>query len=401
VLWGLGVALALLFALPAAAQTPPTLAELKQEIARRAEHNLAPLTGLKPADVYAALAKIKSLDRDEWAAAWSAIAEIYAARAKSAEAKHQEKLAHDDELMAWRLYSFARWPVANSPGKAKAYREALEAYRAAARFLDPPMEIVHIPFAGMQIAGYLRLSKRGRPVALVLTIGGLASRKEDMAEEGAAFLRHGIGFLALDMPGTGETPIKADVGAEKMFSAALDYLAKRPEIDRRRIILRGLGWSGYWAAKIAITERARVKGAVVQGAPIHFFFQADWQKKSLATPDFLFDLFPARAAVFGVNSLDDFLAYGTRMSLQDEGLIDKPAAPMLLVNGEKDSQVPIWDLDLMLHNGSAKEAWVNPNGFHDGVSPDWPAINVFDLVVLPWILKRAEPEPAKLTAAGG
>ena len=234
----------------------------------------------------------------------------------------------------------------------------------------------------------------------MLTIGGLATRKEDMAEEGAAFLRHGMGILALDMPGTGEAPIKADVGAEKMFSAALDYLAKRPEIDRRRIILRGLGWSGYWAAKLAITERARVKGAVVQGAPIHFYFQPDWQKKSLAS-DALFDLFPARAAVFGVNALDDFLAYGTRMSLQDEGLIDKPAAPMLLVNGEKDSQVPIWDLDLMLHNGSVKEAWVNPNGGHDGVSPDWPAINVFDLVVLPWVLKHAEPEPAKLTAAGG
>ena len=158
----LGVTLALLFALPAAAQTPQrTLEELKQEIARRAEHNLAPLTGLKPADVYAALAKIKSFDRDEWAAAWSAIAETYAARAKAAEAKRQDKLAHDEALMAWRLYSFARWPVANSPGKAKAYRAALEAYRAAARLLDPPLEIVHIPFAGKQIVGYLRLPKRG------------------------------------------------------------------------------------------------------------------------------------------------------------------------------------------------------------------------------------------------
>jgi hypothetical protein len=58
--------------------------------------------------------------------------------------------------------------------------------------------------------------------------------------------------------------------------------------------------------------------------------------------------------------------------LKEQGLIGKPAAPVLLVNGDHDSQVPIADLDLMLHAGSAKEAWVNPGGGHMGRSAEWP-----------------------------
>ena len=58
------------------------------------------------------------------------------------------------------------------------------------------------------------------------------------------------------------------------------------------------------------------------------------------------------------------------MSLKEQGLIGKPSAPMLLVNGDRDSQVPIADLDLLLHAGSPKEAWVNPGGGHMGRSAD-------------------------------
>ena len=50
---------------------PRSLEELKAETQARADRNGYPLTGLKPADVREALAKITSLDRDEWAAAWS------------------------------------------------------------------------------------------------------------------------------------------------------------------------------------------------------------------------------------------------------------------------------------------------------------------------------------------
>jgi len=53
-----------------------------------------------------------------------------------------------------------------------------------------------------------------------------------------------------------------------------------------------------------------------------------------------------------------------------QGLIGKPTGPMLIVGGAKDTQVPISDLDLLLHNGDVpKDAWINPQGGHLGREP--------------------------------
>src|SRR5713226_1742896 len=71
----------------AAAQMAPTRTweELKQETQRRVDKNLGPVGGLKSDDAREALANIHSLDRDEWAAAWSTIGDRYEKRAKSEE----------------------------------------------------------------------------------------------------------------------------------------------------------------------------------------------------------------------------------------------------------------------------------------------------------------------------
>jgi len=374
----------------AGAQVAPTrtLDELKAEVQARADRNAYPLTGLRPDDAREALARINSLDRDEWAAAWSASAERYAAKAKTEDADGRKKEAQADYLQAWRYYSFARWPVTNSPGKEKAYASALAAFAEYAHYLDPPLEVVRIPFEGREIVGYLRLPKGARPAPVVLTISALDSRKEDNVEQSDAFIGRGIAVLSLDMPGTGQAPIKIDVGAERMYSRALDYLATRREVDPKRVVVKGGSWSGYWAAVLGVIEKDRLKGVVVQGGPIDHYFQPEWQSKALGTREYLFDLFPARASVYGVETLEEFLAYGPRMSLKARGLIGRPSAPMLLVNGERDTQVPIVDLDILLHNGSPKEAWVNPAGGHMGRSAEWPDRRIFEAIVVPWVERQ-------------
>lgn len=283
----------------------------------------------------------------------------------------------------------------NSPGKEKAYQNALAAFRDYARFLDPPLETVHIPFEGKEIVGYLRLPKNVRPAPMVLAISALDSRKEDNVQGDAALIRNGIGFFAVDEPGTGEAPIKADVGAERMFSRILDYFATRPEIDTQRVLVRGNSWSGYWAAKLAYIEKDRLRGAVVQGGPVDNYFSPEWQRPGLGTREYLFDLFPARASVYGVETIDEFLAFGPRLSLKTEGYLGKPSAPMLILNGALDTQVPIADLYLLLQSGgTAKEAWVNPNGGHTGRSADWPNSRIFEEIILPWIKGKLEPASA-------
>jgi len=308
------------------------------------------------------------------------------------EAATDASTAEADYRQAWRLYSFARWPVPNSEGKRKAYTKALEAFRRSAGFLDPPLEVVKIPFEGKEIVGYLRLPKDVRPAPLVFMISALDSRKEDSLERGADYLPQGLAVFAVDMPGTGEAPISAMPGAERMFSAALDALTARPEIDRTRVVVQGNSWSGYWAAKLAVTERARLRGVVVQGGPVHYYFQPEWQMTALGTREYLFDLLPARASVYGVHDLEEFLAYGPKLSLKSEGLLEKPSAPMLLVNGVKDTQVPIADLDLLLHTGQPKDAWVNPTGGHMGRNADWPDGKIFKEVVVPWVVRHLAAE---------
>src|SRR5882762_4739520 len=175
-----------------------TLDEIKTEAIKRAENGMYPLVGLDPVDVREAFASIKTSDYDEWAAGFSAVADRYMEQAKSAETADSAK-ANALYVKAWRLYSFGRWPVPASPGKRRAYTKALEAFLAHAKLMDPPLEVVRIPFEGSEIVGYLRLPKNVKgPVPLVIAISGLDSRKEDLSENFGAILPYGIGFIGLD-----------------------------------------------------------------------------------------------------------------------------------------------------------------------------------------------------------
>src|SRR5256885_9662260 len=108
-----GIKFALIIGLAVAlnvhAQSGRTLEEVKAEAQARADRNAYPLIGLKPDEVREALGRLKSLEPDDWAAAWSPLGDRY--------------VASKDFHQAWLYYSFARWPVPNSPGKEKAYAQ--------------------------------------------------------------------------------------------------------------------------------------------------------------------------------------------------------------------------------------------------------------------------------------
>ena len=376
--------------MPALAQSADrTIEEIKTETLARAQTGAYPTLGIDPADARDAVELIKTRDPDEWAAGWSAIADRYMAKAKAAS---DPKEADKNYLRAWRLYYFGQWPAPTSPGKLAAYKKAVDAYLLHAKNFDPPLEVVRIPFEGSEIVGYLRLpaASVARPVPLVLAISGLDSRKETIAETYAAGLAQGLGFFAVDSPGTGEAPLKASETADRMYSRVLDYLATRPEIDKSRIIVHGQSFGAYWAAKLAHTEHARIAGAVVQSPPIHHTFQADFYRGRMYTREYLFDLLPASLFVYGLTSTDELLAYLPKMSLQTQGLLGKPTAPILVVGGVRDTQVPIADLDLLINTGSEpREAWINPVGGHMGrTASAWPDPVIFRKVILPWEMRR-------------
>jgi pimeloyl-ACP methyl ester carboxylesterase len=370
-----------------------TIDEIKTETLARAQTGAYPVLGIQPADASEALGRIGSRDPDEWATAWSAVADGYMAKAKAAS---DPKEADANFVRAWRLYYFGQWPAPTSAGKQAAYQRAIDAYLQHARFFDPPLEVVRIPFEGKEIVGYLRLPANAkRPVPLVLAISGLDSRKETVAETYAAALAEGIGFFAVDSPGTGQAPLKADESSDRMYSRVLDYLAIRPEIDKNRILVHGQSFGAYWAAKLAHTEAKRLAGAVTQSPPIHRTFQPDFFRGRIYTREYLFDLLPASLFVYGLKSADELIAFLPRMSLQAQDLLGKPTAPILVVGGTRDTQVPIDDLELLLNSGSGpREAWINPVGGHMGrTARTWPDPVIFRQVILPWEVRRLNQKP--------
>ena len=374
-----------------------TIDEIKAEAVRRAEVGQYPLIGLNPDDVREAFKSVHTRDKDEWAAAFMGVADRYMNEAKSLEKTDPTK-ANADYIRAWRLYSFGRWPIPASPGKQKSYEKAIEAFLAHAKFWDPPLEIVKIPFEGKEIIGYLRLPKNAAgPVPLVLAVNGLDSRKEDLSESFGAILPYGVGFLAVDGPGTGQNPIKVSENAERVLSRVLDYIATRPEIDKNRVAMHGVSWGAYWATKMAIVERARLKGASAQSPPTDKFFQKDFLMNDLiGNREYLFDQVPALMAIFdNVKTVDEMAEVLPKMSLVKQGLLGKPMAPMLILAGVKDTQVPISDIYLLLDKGDVpKTAWVNPMGGHLGRQVGvWPDPRIFKEVIIPWLVHTLEAEP--------
>ncbi len=365
---------------------PRTWEELAAEVQSRTDRQVYPMTGMRSQDVREILSNIHSLDRDEWGRAWAAMGERWMAQA-SAKEKSDPKGAADDHIMAWRYFGFGAWPCQNAPEKQKAYDRCVVAFENYGRLQDPPIETVRIPFEGKEIVCYLQLPKSAAPVPVVLTIGGLDSYKEYTAERyGPVYMAHGMGYVALDAPGTGHAPLKAGVDSERFYSVVIDWLLTRRDVDPQRIGLQGVSTGGYWATKMAYREPKRLACVVNWAGPTDMFFTHDFQAKALSTREYLFDMLPAQFSVYGVDNIEDYLACVARMSVKTQGLLDKRAPPLLLVNGEKDTVAPIEDLHIILRNGpTPKTAWVNPVGWHLARSADWNDERIMREVIVRWL----------------
>lgn len=371
-----------------------TIDEIKAEAIKRAHTGMYPMIGLDPADVKEAFASIHTRDKDEWANAFMKVGDRYMAEADALE-KTDPLKADKDYVRAWHIYSFGRWPIPSSPKKQESYHKAIQAFLAHAKSWDPPLEVVHIPFEGSEIIGYLRLPKNAAgPVPVVIAANGLDSRKEDLAESFGGILQYGIGYIAVDGPGTGQCPIKASPTADRMFSKVIDYLETRPEVDKTRIAFHGVSWGAYWGAKMAVVERGRLRAVSVQSPPVDKFFTREFLTQSLlGNREYLFDQVPALMAIFDdVTTEDQLVAMFGKMSLVNQKILGKPTTPMLIIGGAKDTQVPISDIYELLSAGDVpKEAWINPSGGHLGRQVNvWPDPLIFKQVLLPWLARHLQ-----------
>ena len=365
---------------------PKTVDEIKAALLARAGRG-NPVRHMTREEVEVVVARLHSAEPDHWAKVWSELAEPYLAKAMEAEKAGRGEAARQHYLKAYAYFAAARYPALFSPPMEQAYAKARDAYRKAGRYFDPPLEVVRIPFESKEIVGYFRLRQGEGKQPLVFHWGGIDGWKEERHDNTKAFLREGMSCFSIDGPGTGECPLLAGPDAERIFSAALDYLVKHPRIDPRRIAVVGSSFGGYWATKVAHVEAGRLAGAVNWGGGVHYFLQPEWLRESQHASSYLFNLSETRARIFGLRTVDELIGVARSMSLLDQGWLDRPSAPMLLVNGKKDEQVPIDDLYLLVERGSPKEARVFPDAGHMGKSPD--ALHV----VTAWLKKRLRITP--------
>ena len=382
-----------LFCEVAASAQGRTLDELKREVQARAERQAYPCEGLNPDEVREALDQLKSLAPDDWAAAWSSLGDRYMQKA-SAEASAPQ-LADKDFIQSWIYYNFARWPAPTSLGKQAAYQKALDAYRAHGRLLRPPLEIVKLPFEGNEITAYVRMPANKKTAPIVIVIPGLDRGKENMAESVRPLLDAGIGYLVLDAPGTGQAPIKAGPNSGRMLVQAIDYAIHRPDVEKDRVAVYGVSFGGFWATELAVTEEKSLRAVVAQSPPVHEAFQRSRTMEMAKNREFLFDYAQAYMSMFGVSALTQLADVRETMSLKTRGLLDKPTAPLFVIGGALDTQVPISDIDLLLNSGQTpKEAWINPQGGHMGRdAKGWSNPRIFETVTLPWLLRMLAGHP--------
>jgi fermentation-respiration switch protein FrsA (DUF1100 family) len=318
------------------------------------------------------VATVKGTEDEAWVPVWSAVAQRYVKEAEAHLKKRKRADARNAFLQAKSFYSIARFPAPYhsgsaicppdmSPIKAEAYQRYLECYRRATELIANPPEVVRVARSGKEANGLLRLpagikagaSKKKVPAVLVMCGGDMYKEDREKYAEGA--LAEGMAALVVDAPGTGQTTFPHAPESVVAWQAALDALAKRPEIDGKRIGAFGVSRGGLWVMRLAAHD-ARVK-ALISCAPGGVGYwgtpeeRAEWRKAAAER---------ARTNWFGPRGTKppahemteeeqrkEFL----RWSLKDNDLLKNLTMPMYLVNGKVDHLTPIGNLYLLLESG--------------------------------------------------
>jgi hypothetical protein len=356
--------------MPAAEQT---LDAGKAWLLTRLERGAHPLDDLDPDAARRTIDGLTGLGPEPWTAAWGGLADEFARRAGAATDRIEQ---HEMWTQAYRSAFMGRYPVPNHPLKQREYDRAREFFMRATSLEEPPLEVIEIPFEGARrLRFYLTRPAAGDarpPVAMVWA--GIDTWKEEMhGRLGALFRSRGFAVLLVDMPGVGESPVLAVGDAERQWTPIFDWLSGRDDLDAGRCVAIGGSFGGYWAMKLAYTHRDRLRCAVNWGGGVHITFTPEWQERSRNASSYLMDLMTARARIFGGETFEDYVARCPELSLLDQGLLDQPSAPILLVNGRDDVQNSIDDIYLSLDHGDPKAARVFDGG-HMGEGPVAPTI---------------------------
>lgn len=352
---------------------PKTLPEAKQWMKDKLAAKVHPMNLIDPVEGERLIDSLQGLDGESWAGVWGAAGNTMRAAADAARESGDMQRASELYMKASGYYFMGRFPCPNHPAKERCAQAERETYVAAGAFWKNPVERVSIPFDGRAGEGkeifflVRRPANVERPPVVVMW-GGVDAWKEQMTAASNAFLEQGIATIAMDNAGTGESPVKGVKDAERQFLPVFYWAARQPDLDGRKVGCLGRSFGGYWATKLAHLHPDRIAAAVNWGGGAHYMFQPEWVESSRYPDSYLMELVETRQRMLGAVNDAEYVAFFKRLSLLDQGLLDQPCAPLLLVNGKEDRQCPIADIHLLTERGSPKAVRLFPGG-HMGNTP--------------------------------
>jgi dienelactone hydrolase len=318
--------------------------------------------GADPAAAEAVFRSLPNLDPIPWAAAWTRLAEPWEQKAIQLEKQSSTPEAMKAYQMASLYFSIAKFPVLNHPVKQAAYKKSVENYLKAAKYFDPPLERITIPFEGKELIGYLRKPKGISRPPIVIHTGGVDVYNEDWNL--ADYLDAGLATFRTDMPGSGECPFWYTPDAERIYPPIIDYLLTRNDLDGKRMGFIGHSAGGIWGSKIAYMERQRLRAAVNWGGPVHHSFLEPWLRESAKDPYYFWPILDSFVYASHSRDAEDWVQKAPAMSLKTQGWLDKPSCPMLVVNGALDGWITIDDTKILYETGDPKAIRVYPDRRH-------------------------------------
>ncbi len=240
----------------------------------------------------------------------------------------------------WRAFTYYRSAErvlkGKDPRKLPMYERCIECFYTGIDLTPHTYEKIAISFDDNELEGLFlppRTAARGTPPPVIIFPTGADALPEEQLFRGAQEMTaRGAAVLLFNGPGQGKSirvlglPTIPDY--ERVFSAAVDYLETRNDVDKDRIGLIGGSMAGYYAPR-AVSFEGRIKACVVWGALY----------------DVLKDLYepypPLHEQLQWITGTDSDAA--ARAYLADfnlEGKLANIECPMLVTHGARDHMVP-------------------------------------------------------------
>lgn len=273
------------------------------------------------------------------------------AKAREAEGAQDKVSARENYFIAAVLWAAAMWPIDEANERIIGYNQKKrDCYEAYGRLADHKVETAWVPFQGKALPAWFHLPPgfSGGKIPAVWTISGMdGCREAGCALYGDRFLARGIAVLAIDGPGSYESPLLGIYASvpnwQEAGRAIYGWLAARPEIDAQKIGIVGASFGSFYGT---VAGAAEPRHALVAASGTclepgcHTIFEE-------ASPSF-------KKRYMFMSGIDDEAKFDAFMpTLTLDGIADKVKMPYLIIAGEADELSPLEFADRQLQQMTA------------------------------------------------